>query len=154
MDNLPFENAEFDVIWSEGAIYNIGFEKGVVDWNRYLKAGGLLIVSEITWTAASRPAEVQKYWEGEYPEIDVASAKISVLEKNGYSPIGYFVLPEHCWLDNYYRPMQDGFEEFLSRHGDSEEAHAIIAAEKQEIRLYEKYGAYYSYGMYIARKLG
>ncbi|MEZ4577662.1 MAG: class I SAM-dependent methyltransferase [Desulfobacterales bacterium] len=28
MDNLPFEEAEYDVIWSEGAIYNIGFEKG------------------------------------------------------------------------------------------------------------------------------
>ena len=29
MDALPFENEELDLIWSEGAIYNIGFEKGV-----------------------------------------------------------------------------------------------------------------------------
>lgn len=34
MDNLPFDDNEYDVIWSEGAIYNIGFEKGVMDWNR------------------------------------------------------------------------------------------------------------------------
>ena len=27
MDNLPFQNEEFDVIWSEGAIANIGFKK-------------------------------------------------------------------------------------------------------------------------------
>jgi ubiquinone/menaquinone biosynthesis C-methylase UbiE len=26
MDNLPFAEEELDVIWSEGAIYNIGFE--------------------------------------------------------------------------------------------------------------------------------
>lgn len=26
MDELPFKNDEFDIIWSEGAIYNIGFE--------------------------------------------------------------------------------------------------------------------------------
>ena len=26
MDNLPFRNEEYDVIWSEGAIYNIGFD--------------------------------------------------------------------------------------------------------------------------------
>jgi ubiquinone/menaquinone biosynthesis C-methylase UbiE len=36
MDNLPFEDEEYDVIWSEGAIYNIGFEKGVKDWKRFL----------------------------------------------------------------------------------------------------------------------
>jgi ubiquinone/menaquinone biosynthesis C-methylase UbiE len=62
MDNLPFGDEEFDVIWSEGAIYNIGFKRGLKDWNRYLKVGGLLVVSEITWITGSRPSELQKYW--------------------------------------------------------------------------------------------
>jgi len=153
MDNLPFEDEEYDVIWSEGAIYNIGFENGIQNWDRYLKSEGLLAVSEITWITASRPSELQKHWEGEYPEIDVASSKIGVLEKNGYSPMGYFVLPEHCWLDNYYRPMQDRFNDFLNRNDTSEEARAIVEMEKQEMDLYEKYKDYYSYGVYIARKL-
>ena len=26
MDELPFDDEEFDIIWSEGAIYNIGFQ--------------------------------------------------------------------------------------------------------------------------------
>jgi ubiquinone/menaquinone biosynthesis C-methylase UbiE len=154
MDNLPFEKEEYDVIWSEGAIYNIGFEKGVTDWNRYLKVGGILVVSEITWITDSRPSEIQKYWDGEYPEIDVASSKIRVLEKSGYSPVGYFVLPEHCWMENYYRPMQNSFESFLNRNGNSEEARAVVEAENREIELYEKYKTYYSYGVYVARKLG
>jgi len=154
MDNLPFEDEEYDVIWSEGAIYNIGFERGVIDWNRYLKVGGLLVVSEITWLTAPRPSELQKHWEGEYPEIDVTSSKIRVLEENGYTPIGYFVLPEHCWSENYYRPLQDGFEDFLNRNGNSEEARAIVETENQEIQLYKKYKTHYSYGVYIARKLG
>ena len=153
MDNLPFEEMEYDVIWSEGAIYNIGFEKGVREWNRYLKGGGLLVVSEITWITASRPLEIQKYWNDEYPEIDVASSKINILEKNGYSPIGYFVLPEYCWLDNYYRPMQERFEDFLSRNGNRREARLIVEAETREIELYEKYKNHYSYGVYVARKL-
>ncbi len=153
MENLPFGDVEFDAIWSEGAIYNIGFEKGIKDWSRYLKVGGLLVVSEITWITNSRPPELQKYWDEEYPEIDVASAKIRVLEKNGYSPAGYFVLPQHCWLENYYRPMQSSFPDFLHRNGNSEEARAIVEAENREIELYEKYQAYYSYGVYIAKKL-
>lgn len=153
MDNLPFADQELDVIWSEGAIYNIGFEKGVADWRRCLKAGGVLVASEITWITDSRPAELQEHWDSEYPEIDVASAKIRVLEKHGYSPVGYFVLPEHCWMDAYYRPLQARFEDFLNRNGNSEEARAIVAAERREIDLYETYKAHISYGVYVARKL-
>ena len=153
MDNLPFGDEEYDVIWSEGAIYNIGFEKGVKYWNRYLKVGGILVASEITWLTSSRPSELQKYWDEEYPEIDLASSKIHILEKNGYSPIGYFVLPEHCWLGNYYRPMQNSFQDFLKRHGNSEKAREIVEAENREIELYEKYKAHYSYGVYVAKKM-
>ena len=153
MDNLPFGDEEYDVIWSEGSIYNIGFEKGVKDWKRFLKTSGMMVVSEITWLTADRPHELQEYWQNEYPEIDTVSSKIEIMENNGYSPVAYFVLPEHCWLDNYYRPMQDGFEAFLRRNGNSEKAQAIVNAEKKEIALYEKYKAYYSYGVYIARKL-
>ncbi|MDZ7759461.1 MAG: class I SAM-dependent methyltransferase [Desulfovermiculus sp.] len=152
MEQLPFEDDEFDVIWSEGAIYNIGFKKGVADWKRYLKPGGLLIASEITWLTKSRPSELQNHWDNEYPEVDTASAKIKALEENGYTPIGYFVLPEHCWLDNYYEPMRKSFNTFLNRHGDSEEALRIVETERHEIELYEKYKAYFSYGVYIARK--
>ena len=154
MENLQFDDEEYDVIWSEGAIYNIGFEKGINDWRRFLKPDGLLIVSEITWTTNGRPLEIQKYWQSEYPEIDTASSKINILEKSGYSPIAYFVLPERCWLENYYRPMQSSFAEFLDRHTYSEKAEAIVEAEQKEIALYEKYKAYYSYGVYVARKRG
>jgi ubiquinone/menaquinone biosynthesis C-methylase UbiE len=153
MEELPFAEDELDVIWSEGAIYNIGFEKGVTEWRRFLKTGGLLVASEITWLADSRPSELEKHWVSEYPEIDVASAKIRILEQRGYSPLAYFVLPEHCWLDQYYRPMQARFDEFLARNGNSEEARAIVAAEQREIELYESYKAYFSYGVYVARKL-
>ena len=154
MDDLPFADEELDVIWSEGAIYNIGFETGITEWRRFLKAGGLLVASEITWLTDSRPEELQEYWNSEYPEIDVASAKIRILEKHGFSPVGYFVLPEHCWLDEYYRPMQARFEEFLNRNGNSKEAREIVNAEQHEIDLYETYKSHISYGVYIAKKLG
>ena len=152
MDDLPFEDEEFDVIWSEGAIYNIGFERGVKDWHRFLKVNGLLVVSEITWITASRPSELLEYWDGAYPEIDVASSKIGILEKNGYSPVAYFVLPNYCWMDNYYRPMQISFKDFLNRNGNSEKARAVVEVEKKEIELYEKYRNHYGYGVYIAKK--
>jgi len=153
MDALPFTAGEFDVIWSEGAVYNMGFEVGVSAWSRFLKPGGKLVVSEITWLRATRPAELQSHWEREYPEIDVASAKIGILERHGYSLEGYFVLPKHCWLENYYRPMQSRFDAFLERHGRSGEAKAIVDAEHHEIDLYEKHSDSFGYGVYVAKKV-
>jgi len=154
MDALQFAEGEFDVIWSEGAIYNMGFAAGVSAWRRFLKPGGMLIVSEITWLRTTRPAKLQSHWEAEYPEIDVASAKMSILEQQGFSPEGYFVLPPQCWLENYYRPLQRRFDQFLEQHDQSEQSRAIVAAEKHEIALYEQYRDYYSYGVYVARKCG
>ena len=152
MAHLPFDDETYDVIWSEGAVYNIGFQRGVSDWLRFLRPGGILAVSEITWLSDDRPGYIQRYWQSQYPEIATAARNMGILENTGYSPIGYFVLPQRCWLENYYRPLQRQFEPFLARHHDSEEARAIITTEEQEIALYEKYGEYYGYGFYIARK--
>jgi ubiquinone/menaquinone biosynthesis C-methylase UbiE len=153
MTNLPFENEQFDAMWSEGAIYNIGFEEGVKNWKRFLKPSGVLVVSEITWTRCDTPEELKSHWEYEYPEVDIASNKITILERNGYSPIGYFVLTPNCWLDNYYEPIQKDIGAFLKRNKNSEKAKEIAEAEKQEYELYKKYQDFYSYGVYIARKL-
>ncbi len=60
MDNLTFDKNSFDVIWSEGAIYNIGFEKGLSLWRNYLKDNGYIAVSEISWLIDTRPEEIQQ----------------------------------------------------------------------------------------------
>lgn len=152
MEELPFEDREFDVIWSEGAIYNMGFEKGVNAWKKFLKPNGILVASEITWTTENRPKEIENHWNIAYPEIATASSKIKVLEAAGYSPLAYFVLPERCWMDNYYRPLVDEFPKFLSRNRNSNLADEIVESERKEIALYKKFNSFYSYGMYIGQK--
>jgi SAM-dependent methyltransferase len=152
MEALPFADGQFDLIWSEGAIYNMGFENGVTSWRRFLKPDGVLAVSELTWTTATRPSELHAHWERECPEVDTASAKLGVLERHGYSPLGYFVLPAPCWLANYYRPLQAGFGDFLTRHAHSEAARAVVAEHEQEIALFEAYKAYFGYGVYVAKR--
>jgi SAM-dependent methyltransferase len=152
MDSLPVTAGTLDAIWSEGAIYNIGFEKGVQDWRRFLKPDGILAVSELTWLTNSRPAELELHWRSQYAEVDTASSKMAVLERSGYTPLGYFVLPEQCWLDAYYRPMQKRFAAFLKAHDSSASAKAIIAAEEREMDLYERYRRYIGYGYYVAQR--
>jgi hypothetical protein len=128
----------------------MGFERGIRAWRRFLKPGGILAVTELTWLTAERPAELEKHWIQEYPEVDTAAAKMAILEGNGFSPLGYFTLGQRCWLDNYYRPMQSRFADFLLRHGNAEAAKAIVAAEEREISLYERYYPFVSYGYYVA----
>ncbi|MDJ1014897.1 MAG: class I SAM-dependent methyltransferase [Paracoccaceae bacterium] len=154
MDALPFDDGGLDAIWSEGAIYNMGFETGVSAWRRFLKPGGVLAVSELTWITAERPEALTHHWCREYPEVNTASNKFAALERNGYMPLGYFPLQKHCWIENYYRPIEARFAGFLDRHGGSRAAKALVVEHTEEIALYERYADYVSYGFYIARRVG
>jgi ubiquinone/menaquinone biosynthesis C-methylase UbiE len=154
MEALPFEPGSLDVIWSEGAIYNIGFEAGIAAWKRFLKPGGLLAVSELSWFTAERPAELEAYWCEQYPGVAPASAKIAQLEEAGYTPAGYFPLPASAWLEEYYAPTQARLPAFLDRHGHSEAARSVVEMEQAELAHFEAHHRYYGYGFYLARTPG
>jgi len=153
MDNLPFEENELDLIWAEGSIYNIGFEKGLNDWRKYIKQGGYIAVSEVSWFTTSRPDEIQNFWDLNYPEIDNISNKVKQMEKVGYAPIAHFILPEYCWLDNFYAPMPPAIESFLEQYQHSEAAKLFIEYQNNEIELYKRNKAYYGYVFYIGKKI-
>ena len=153
MNNLPFGDDIFDLIWSEGAVYIMGFEKGISLWKRHLKTGGILALSEITWTTHTRPEELEQFWEREYPEIETVSGKLEVLKSMGFETMAHFILPEDCWIDHYYLPLQKSYKSFLERQKQSQEAIDLVASNKLEFEMYKKYRQYYSYGFYIARKL-
>lgn len=152
MDALTFAPASLDAIWSEGAIYNIGYEAGIRSWRSFLKPGGILAVSELTWLTDERPAELTDHWIKYYPEVDTASAKIALLEAHGYTPLSYFVLPEICWLENYYRPMRPRLKALLQKHKGSEAVRSFVEGEQAEISLYERFSSFFGYGFYVARK--
>ncbi|OQX76882.1 MAG: hypothetical protein B6D64_09110 [Bacteroidetes bacterium 4484_276] len=112
-----------------------------------------MAVSEISWITNSRPKEVEEHWNIEYPQIDTVSNKIRILEENGYSPVAHFILPQYCWVDNYYKPIEKRFSTFLEKFKNSELAKNIVDLEKEEIKIYKKYKDYFSYGFYIAKKI-
>lgn len=153
MENLPFQEEELDLIWSEGAIYNIGFERGLIEWRKFLKTGGYLAVSEASWFTNERPGEISDFWQDAYPEIDTISNKISILEKCGYVPIASFILPENCWMEHFYHLQVDAQKIFLNKYQGNPGAEALVANERREVQLYEKYKAFYGYVFYIGKKM-
>lgn len=151
MEALDLEPASLDLIWSEGAIFSMGFEAGVAAWTPFLKHGGVLAVSELTWLSAERPEGLTEHWKQEYPEVGFNSEKFAILEKFGLIPIGYFVLPKTSWTQNYYEPLKARLDEL--ERGCSHVTDAIIVETELEIALYERYSDYFSYGFCLARKV-
>ena len=147
------EKEELDIIWSEGAVYNIGFKNGINYWKEFLKPGGILAVSELSWTTNCRPKGLEDFWTGEYAEMDTIAGKIRVLEEAGYKVLGHFILSDDCWLDNYYNPLLNSHKAFMDKFGNNETAEMIVERDIQEADFYKKYKNYYSYGFYIAQKL-
>lgn len=154
MDNLPFQEEALDLIWSEGAIYNIGFEKGLDYWRRFLKAGGYLAVTEASWFTSERPAEIEQFWLDAYPEIDTIPNKVAQLQKAGYIPVATFILPENCWTEHFYVPQAAAQKAFLKKHEGNATAEELVANQRHEAQLYARYKAYYGYAFFIGKKIG
>ena len=152
MTDLPYEFEKFDLIWSEGAIYIMGFEEGLREWGKFLKRNGFMAITEISWLTEERPEEIENYWIGNYSQIDTVSNKINLIEEVGLEPIAHFVLPQECWFKNYYEPMMQRFEEFAIKHGNSKQVREFIQGELKEIDMYQRFKDYYSYVFYIAQK--
>lgn len=150
---LPFKKESLDLIWSEGAIYNIGFERGLNQWKQYLKKGGYIAVSEATWFTAERPAEIYDFWMAHYPEIDTIPNKVAQMQNAGYVPIATFILPENCWMEHFFAPCCKIQEVFLKKHGDSQTVKEFIAGQRYEMELYRKYKEFYGYAFYIGKKI-
>lgn len=152
MDDLPFKDEEYDLIWSEGAIYNIGFERGLKEWSGFLKKGGYIAVTDATWFTEERPSEIENFWLSEYPGITTISNNINAMQKSGYIPVAVFTLPENCWIENYYIPQTSVQEKFLKIYEGNEAAKRFIEYQRHEAKMYQEYKEYYGYVFYIGKK--
>jgi SAM-dependent methyltransferase len=153
MDKLSFQEGELDLIWSEGAIYNIGFERGLTEWRKFLKTGGYIAVTEASWFTDERPEEIEKFWMDAYPEIDTIPNKVVQMQKAGYVPVASFILPENCWTEHYHVPQVTVQEAFLKKYAGNKMAEEFICFQRYEAELYSKYKAYYGYVFFIGKKI-
>lgn len=153
MDDLPFGEEELDLIWSEGAIYNIGFERGLTYWRKFLKPGGFVAVTEVSWFSENRPEEINRFWTDAYPGIDTIPNQVAIMQKSGFIPVAHFILPDSCWTENFYAPQAEAQKAFLRKHEGDHAAISFIASEQREAQLYIKYKEYYGYVFFIGRKV-
>jgi len=153
MEELSFQKEEFDLIWSEGAIDSIGFEKGISYWNGFLKKNGHIAVTCPSWLTDERPAEIEKFWVDAVHGLGTIGENISIMQKAGYNLVAAFTLPEKCWIDNYFIPREAAEKALLEKYSGNKTVEAFLDDDKYEVELYSKYKQYYGYVFYIGKKI-
>ncbi len=151
MTTMAFPDASVDVVWSEGAIYFLGFERGLEMVKPYLTPGGYVAVTEAVWLKPDPPAEAIEFWE-DYPEIDVVEEKLKIIERVGYESVGHFILPPTAWTEHYYDPMEERIAEKQEAWRVIPTAEAVLEEARNEIAVFRRCSDYFSYAFFVMRK--
>lgn len=151
MEDLPFEEGSLDLIWSEGAIDNIGFEIGLSYWRRFLKPGGYVAVTSPSWLTEDRPEAVARFWEDAGSRLSSIGESVEALQRCGYRFVAAFALPERCWTERYFEPRAAAIDRLLETYAGDETALAYARQNRYESDLYARYRDRYGYVFYIGR---
>lgn len=152
MKASPFAPERFDLIWSEGAAYIMGFEKALIEWRRLLKPGGYIAVSELVWLQPDAPTELAEFFGGEYPAMTDAEANLKTIRACGYDSEGHFTLPDTAWWEHYYTPLKAKLPSLRERYARDGEALSIIDSTEHEIEMRRRFPNWYGYEFFVGRK--
>jgi SAM-dependent methyltransferase len=152
MFEMDFPDESFDIIWAEGSIYIIGFERGLREWRRFIKPEGFLVVHEMTWLRPKPPQEIHDYWKRLYPGIGMVQEKIDKIDASSYDLLGRFTLPDDAWWHEYYGPLEERIKRLRKKYVDDPKAIVQLEEEQEEIEMYRKYHEWYGSVFFIMKK--
>jgi SAM-dependent methyltransferase len=116
--DMDFVDASFDVIWSEGSVYAIGFERGLREWKRFLKPNGFMVVHD---------------------EQGNVTEKLEQISNCGYELLGYFILGEDTWWTEYFAPLEKLIAQSRGRHTDDLEVLEELHKCQKELDMFEEH---------------
>jgi SAM-dependent methyltransferase len=144
--------ASFDLVWSEGALYNIGIENALRICHGLLRPGGYLAFTDAVWRKENPPPEVKASFEDDYPTMGRVPDVLAAIARRGFSLIDHFSLPDAAWWDDFYAPMQQHIEDLRSRYADDGEALAVLDQLAQEPAMHRRHSDYYAYEFFVVRR--
>ena len=103
MKDIPRVFPKIDLLWAEGAAYNIGFGNALATWAKAIKPNGFAVVSELCWLRDDRvPDAVTEFFRSGYPQMQSVEQNIQTAEEAGYELFNIYTLPKETWIQNYY----------------------------------------------------
>ena len=147
-----FAAERFDLIWSEGALYNIGIERALQLYRPLLRPGGHLAFSDAVWRKEDPPPEVRELFEQDYPTMGCATDVVAVIGRCDLDLLGHFTLPDEAWWDEFYTPMLRRVAELRIKYAADGEALAVLDQIGAEPEFYRRHSESYGYEFFVARR--
>jgi ubiquinone/menaquinone biosynthesis C-methylase UbiE len=130
--DLPFPDKSFDIIWSEGSIFIIGFKRGLKEWKPLLKDQGFLVVHD---------------------QYQDHAKKLETIRKCGYKLLNSFLIKHQTWKLNFYLPFENHLKKLKEKYKNNSEIQQAIKKEIDEISVFEEDVESLSSIFYLMQKL-
>jgi SAM-dependent methyltransferase len=150
MKDIPRAFQGIDLLWSEGAAYNIGFRNALATWAPALTPGGLVVVSELSWLKGQAPDAVRTFFRSGYPDMRSVPDNIAAAEGAGYRVLTTHTLPRAAWVDGYYDILAPRAKALLD-HPDPR-VRDFASETVQEIEAFQRSEDSYGYVFYVLRR--
>lgn len=144
-------SGSFDLVWSEGALYNLGLKKALPLCARLLRPGGVVAFTDAVWLTDDPPADVRALF-ADYPTMGGVDDGLTLLRADGWTILGHFVLPDTAWWDDFYTPMERRLQTLRRRYAGDVEALDILDELAAEPKLHRRNAAHYGYAFFVAKR--
>nr|WP_086940747.1 MerR family transcriptional regulator [Thaumasiovibrio occultus] len=147
MTDLPFADSSFDLIWSEGSAYIMGFEQALTAWKPLLQRDGVLVVSDLVWRSEATTEQSREFWQNGYPDLTTAQERVRQAHALGYTLVDQFALSNAAW-ENYYLPL----EQRVAEMQDTLAGSPALADIRAELAVWSLHNQEFAYQMFIFQK--
>jgi serine/threonine-protein kinase HipA len=149
MAKLDWSVGSVDLLWSEGAAYNLGFEQALKIWRPLLANSGIAVISEMSWFTDNGPEPAIAYWQNAYPMMGSEAENIDRANRAGFSVLSTHRLPSQAWWVNYYEPLRERMQQLEI----TPITQLVIHETEEEMRLFEKFSDSYGYTFYVLQAI-
>ncbi len=146
MFDMNFPDAEFDLIWSEGSAYFMGFETALKNWKQLLTKDGSIFISDAVWLVDTPAKPCADYFQIEYPGMTTARIRQQQARDLGYEVISDFILPGRDWTD-FYDDMEACVALAIEQRGMTRAYENMT----REVAIGRAYGDQYGYACLVLR---
>ncbi|MCK4666202.1 class I SAM-dependent methyltransferase [Candidatus Dependentiae bacterium] len=114
--NLNFPPENFDIIWAEGSIAPIGFEKGLNEWKSFIKPNGFLVVHD---------------------SCEDFKQKLKAIPACGYTLLNHFIISHLVWWSDYFEKLEKKIKQLKNQIKSDDKGLKIIKIKEKDIESFK-----------------
>lgn len=151
MKDIPGAFPSIDLLWCEGAAYNIGFANALSLWAPAIVPAGFAVVSELSWLEQeAAPVAVRDFFRSGYPDMRSVQQNAELVKQAGFKLLGTHTLPRETWVEGYYDILAPRAKALLDHTAPS--VREFAAETIKEIEAFEQSEGSYGYVFFLLQR--